>query len=154
MGTVALLFALAVLVVARYAALYGMNRAIIQRQQEVARLERANQHLALEVARRDALDRLEAAARARGYEAPDALRAVRVPDGTPAGAVAGGTAGNGQAAAAGSAANAGAQRRAVRETVVALGADSQRAGAAASAGGASGGPVAWLARVWQRVFGG
>lgn len=152
MATVAVLFALAVLVIARWAALYGMNRAILQRQQEVARLERANQHLALEVAQRDSLARLEAAARARGYEAPDALRTVRVPEATRGR----GTASGGQAPGGGTAAGDG-QAGAVREAVVALapaGADGEPGEAAVGSGGTAGGPLVWLGRIWQRVFGG
>ncbi|ADU50977.1 hypothetical protein Tmar_0863 [Thermaerobacter marianensis DSM 12885] len=145
-GTVGLLFALAVLVISRYAVLYGMNQAILQRQQEIASLERANQHLAIEVAGRDSLGRLEAAARARGYQEPASVRAVRVP------------AAADRLAAAPAASGA---SPAVREAVVALApagaggpAPAPAAAPYAAAGGpAARGPAAWLAGLWHRVFG-
>lgn len=177
-ATVGTLFLLAVLVISRYAVLYEMNRAILQRQQEVARLERATERLAIEVANLDSLDRLESAARARGYEEPGAVRAVRVPAGAAHLAEAGGAPRGPDRGAA-----AAASARPVRETVVALqpastpaapagrtAADPTAAAAngsgATPGGGATGGaaqvagagtqgasPAGWIAGLWQRWFG-
>ncbi|HEY8487929.1 MAG TPA: septum formation initiator [Thermaerobacter sp.] len=137
-ATVGVLFLLAVVVISRYALLYELNRAILQRQQEVAQLQRATEHMAIEVASLDSLDRLEQAARQRGYEEPQSVRAVRVPAAGPA------TAANGTPATApGAVAPAQAGQEPVREAVVNLPpATPERPG--------TGG---WVAALWHRWFG-
>ena len=77
--TVAALFALAVWVISRYAALYGMNQEILERQRRLAELQAANEKLEIQVAAMDSLARVERAARGRGYVEPEAVRTVRVP---------------------------------------------------------------------------
>ncbi|QIA26839.1 septum formation initiator [Thermaerobacter sp. PB12/4term] len=153
-AAVGTLFLLAVLVVSRYAVLYEMNRAILQRQQELATLQRATERLEIEVAGLDSLERLESAARQRGYEEPASVRAVRVP----APAV---QAADPGAPARSPAARAGAPGRPVREAVIALapaeapgpsparpaaGSGETAAAEAAAAGGTAGSPGAMEAQ--------
>ncbi|EKP95905.1 hypothetical protein [Thermaerobacter subterraneus] len=112
-AAVGTLFLLAVLVVSRYAVLYEMNRAILQRQQELAALQRATERVEIEVAGLDSLGRLESAARQRGYEEPASVRAVRVPAPAVQAAVPGALPGSPQAGGE-------AGSRPVQEAVIAL----------------------------------
>lgn len=77
--SVCFFFAVAVLLLTRYAALYGLGHQVEAERERLEQLQAERQRLLVQAAALDSLDRVEREARREGYVEPSSLRLVGAP---------------------------------------------------------------------------